>query len=203
MLCGQFVWRLLSDPMRKYLAAIFLLLVSASLAVCIQKPTEWIKYTSPEGRYSVSLPALPRLSAQEATNALGEKSPQYLAVVVEPGDVTFVIGYFDSVPGTIFSADAARDRMVRLINGTLITETTISLGDYPGRELKIVTTLPASNSAVGEKTAKGVEYMLRARLYEADKRVYVLQLISPKSLESDALSAKATKYFDSFQVVQN
>ena len=189
--------------MRKYFAAILLLLVSASLALSIQKSGEWIKYTAPEGRYSVSLPAQPSLSTQQATSATGEKFPQYLAAVVEPGDVAFVIGYFDSVPGTIFSADAARDGMVKQINGTLISETAISLGDYPGRELKIVTTPAAAKPAEGEKAAKGLEYIVRARFYEADKRVYVLQLIFPKSLESDALTAKATKYFDSFQVVRN
>lgn len=35
------------------------------------------------------------------------------------------------------------------------------------------------------------------------KYTYVLQLISPSSLDSEALAAKATKYFDSFQVVKN
>jgi hypothetical protein len=78
--------------MRKYFAAILLLPMSASLALSIQKPDEWIKYTSPEGRYSVSLPAQPNLSTQEATAADGQKFPQYLASVVEPGDVAFMIG---------------------------------------------------------------------------------------------------------------
>jgi hypothetical protein len=189
--------------MRKYFAAILLLPMSASLALSIQKPDEWIKYTSPEGRYSVSLPAQPNLSTQEATAADGQKFPQYLASVVEPGDVAFMIGYFDSVPGTIFSADAARDGMVKRVNGTLISETAISLGGYPGRELKVLTTPAPAQPAEGEKPAEAIEYIVRARFYEAGKRVYVLQFIFPKSLEGDALAAKATKYFDSFQVVKN
>lgn len=190
--------------MGKYFAAILLLLLSASLALSIQKPDEWIKYTSPEGRYTVLLPAQPSLITQEATAATGDKFSQYLASVVQPGDIAFMIGYFDNVPGTIFSADAARDGMVKRINGTLISETAISLGGFPGRELKVLAK-PAryEQPAEGTKPADGVEYTVRARFYEVDKRVYVLQLISPRSLDSEALAAKATKYFDSFQVVKN
>jgi hypothetical protein len=189
--------------MRKYLAVILLLLLSASLALSIQKPDVWIKYTSPEGRYTVLLPAQPSLTTQEATAATGDKFPQYLASVVQPGDVAFIIGYFDSVPGSIFSADAARDGMVERINGTLISETAISLAGYPGRELKVLAKPAPQQPAGGAKAADGVEYTVRARFYEVDKRVYVLQLISPRSLDSEALAAKATKYFDSFQVVKN
>ena len=168
--------------MRKYFAAILLLLMSVSLALSIQKPDEWIIYTSPEGRYRAS--------------------------VDEPG-VTFMTGYFDSVSGTTFSADAARDAMVKRINGTLISESAISLGGYPGRELKVLTKLVPVQAAEGAKPAEeakpaeAIECIVRARFYEADKRVYVLQFIFPKSLDSDALAAKATKYFDSFQVVKN
>lgn len=194
--------------MRKYSAALLLLVMSAALALSIQKPDEWIKYTSSEGRYSVSLPAQPKLNMQEATTADGQKVPIYRASVDEPG-VTFMIGYFDSVSGTTFSADAARDAMVKRINGTLISESAISLGGYPGRELKVLTKLVPVQAAEGAKPAEeakpaeAIECIVRARFYEADKRVYVLQFIFPKSLDSDALAAKATKYFDSFQVVKN
>lgn len=189
--------------MRKYFAALLLLLISASLALCFQKLGEWIKYTSPEGRYIVSLPAQPNLTTQQASTADGQKFSQHLASVTEPGDVAFVIGYFDSVPGTIFSADAARDGMVKKINGTLISDSAISLSGYPGRELKVVTK-PASAEPAGEvKDGAAVEYMVHARFYEADKRVYVLQFIFPRRLESEALVGKATKYFESFQVVKN
>jgi len=188
--------------MRKYFAAILLLLVSASIAVSTQKVDEWIKYTSPEGRYSILLPAQPKVSTQEADTADGQKFPQYLASVLEPGDVVFLVGYFDSVPGTVFSADAARDGMVRQVNGTLISETTISLDGHPGRELKVSATPATPQPAQGAKPAAAAEYVLRARFYEADKRIYVLQLIFPKSLESDVMAAKAAKYFDSFQLVK-
>jgi hypothetical protein len=189
--------------MTKCIAAILLLLINASFASSIQKPDEWIKYSSPEGRYTVSLPAQPKLSTQEATTADGQKFPQYLTSVVEPGDLAFMTGYFDSAPGTIFSADAARDGMVNQVNGTLINEARITLGSYSGRELRVVAKVPAAAPVEGEKPAATVEYIVRARFYEVDKRVYVLQVIFPKSLESEAINARAAKYFDSFQVVKN
>src|SRR6266511_2746796 len=101
--------------MTKCITAILLLLLSASLALSIPKPDEWIKYNSHEGRYTVSLPAQPNLSTQEATTPDGQKLHQYLASVTEAGDVAFVTGYFD-LDGKIFSADAARDGMVKQSN---------------------------------------------------------------------------------------
>ncbi len=189
--------------MTKCITAILLLLLSASLALSIPKPDEWIKYNSHEGRYTVSLPAQPNLSTQEATTPDGQKLHQSLASVTEAGDVAFVTGYFDLDVGKIFSADAARDGMVKQINGTLINETAISLGNHPGRGIKVLAKAPAGASAEGEKPPETVDYIVHARFYEVDKRIYILQVIFPKSLESEATNARATKYFDSFQVVKN
>ncbi len=189
--------------MTKCITAILLLLLSASLALSIPKPDEWIKYNSHEGRYTVSLPAQPNLSTQEATTPDGQKLHQSLASVTEAGDVAFVTGYFDLDVGKIFSADAARDGMVKQINGTLINETAISLGNHPGRGFKVLAKAPAGAFAEGEKPPETVDYIVHARFYEVDKRIYILQVIFPKSLESEATNARATKYFDSFQVVKN
>ncbi|HAF14075.1 MAG TPA: hypothetical protein DHU55_06280 [Blastocatellia bacterium] len=178
--------------MRTGAVVILLLLVSASLAFGMQNATDWIKYTSTEGRYTVSLPGQPQLSTQEATAGTGEKFPQYLASVTEPGDIAYMTGYFDSIPGRVFSADAARDGMVQRINGTLLTEKTISLGSYPGRDLKVLA------KAAGGTT----DYLVFARFFEVEKRIYVLQFIFPKSVETDALTARGRRYFDSFQVIK-
>jgi len=189
--------------MRKHFAAILLLIMSASPAFGSQQLDSWILYKSAEGRYSVSLPRQPTLRTQEATAATGDKLQQYVAIVVEPGDVVFMIAYYDLAPGTIFLADPVRDAMVKRINGTLMSENAISLSGYPGCELKVLTRPAPPLPAAGEKPGEAIDYIVRARFYEVDKRVYVLQLISPKSLESDSLNAKATRYFDSFQVVKN
>jgi len=177
--------------MKKCVAAILPLLIGASLALGFQKPEAWIKYDSAEGRYGVLLPSQPSVGTQESATADGTKFTQYKATVIE-GNTIFLIGYFDHVPGAEFSFDRARDGMVGAVKGTLLSESAISLGGNPGRELKVVT-----------KDEEGGEYLLRARIYDVGKRVYVLQFIFPKSVDGEAIKTAGSKYFDSFQVVTN
>jgi len=164
-------------------------LLSAGSVFGVQGAGEWIKYDSPEGRYSVLLPGPPRLTTLEAATADGEKFPQYMATASDTTGV-FSVGYFDHVPGTIFSLDKARDEMVKALKGTLVSEDSISLGASPGREFKALITAP-----------NGIEYLLQARFYDVDKRVYVLHFITARAAVDSASAARATRYFESFKVV--
>lgn len=177
--------------MKKTVAVILWLLLNTLPALCIQKPADWIKYTSPEGRYSVLLPAQPALSTQEGTSKEGQKFPQYLASVGD-ADLGYVTTYFDTLPGTTFSIDEARDALVSHTGSSLLAESSISLGNYHGREIKI--SLTADDGTV---------YIDRMRFYEVDKRIYMLQYLVPKTLESEALNAKGSRYLDSFGVLKN
>ena len=62
--------------MRKTTFATLLFLISATLAYGIQAGREWVKFTSPEGRFSVLLPHEPKFEAvidptvKEVTNAI-------------------------------------------------------------------------------------------------------------------------------------
>lgn len=51
-------------------------LISAALLFGLQAQTDWIKYNSPEGRYSILFPGEPKLSTQEGTTKEGQKFPQ-------------------------------------------------------------------------------------------------------------------------------
>jgi hypothetical protein len=174
--------------MRKAAIPVFLLLLSTSLAQAIQNP-DWINYNSAEGRYNVSLPVAPKLGSQESATADGQKFLQYMATVQQP-DAIYLIGYFDHVPGTTFSADRARDGMVAAVKGKLVSERNISLGGYAGRELLV--------STKSEET----EYVIKVKFYDTESRVYVQQFLYPKASESEAINTKAKKYFDSFQILQ-
>lgn len=176
--------------MRKFVTAVLLVVTSASFALSVQKQAEWIKHTSAAGRYSVLLPSAPTIGTQESATADGEKFTQYKATL-EEGNGVFLIGYFDHVPGTVFSMDRARDGMVAAVKGTLLNEREISLSGSLGREWKIAASAPS-----------GIEFILRARSFDIDKRIYVLQFIVPK-LEDDATALqRATKFFDSFEVLR-
>ncbi len=177
----------------KRTSAIALVLISAVLLCsgCKSRTTDWIKYNSPEGRYSILLPGEPKLSTQESAMATGEKFTQYIAASRDSSGAVCMVGHFDFPPGTTFSFDDGRDGMVAAVKGTLISEKTISLGSYPGRELKV--------SAMG---ADGNGYIVRARFYHTGLRVYVVQMIIAKSSDGPGADAKSVKYFDSFQVTK-
>ena len=171
---------------KRVFALAFLLLSSA--LVSAQTHDEWIKYDSKEGRYSVLLPSQPTVDSQEATSTSGNKFTQYKATVAG-ADVVYMIGYFDYSPPTTFTLDKGRDGMVTAVKGTLLSERAISLGGAPGREIH-----------VGAKDESGLEFVISARFYDIDRRVYVVQFITTKA--GEAADMDANKYFDSFQVVK-
>ena len=176
--------------MKRTLATLTILLVSAAVSAgqehkeTGQTPQGWIKYTSAEGRYNVSLPQQPTLSTEETTASTGEKLPQYMALVTE-GNGGYMVAYFDYPSDMTFSLDKARSGMVEGIHGTLIGEESISLGGSPGRQVRIEA-----------KYSSGEVFIDRVRFYDVNRRIYVLQCIVPKT---EAVN-QCEKFFDSFKV---
>jgi hypothetical protein len=176
--------------MRTVGAGLLCFATGSAVAVLAQTPEEWIKYTSTEGRYSVMLPAQPTIGSQEATSSDGVKFTQYKAGVLS-SDVAYMIGYFDYRGEMTFTLSRARDGMVAGVKGTLVSERSISLGGYPGSDLRVLA-----------KDETGTEYDMRSRFYDIDRRVYVIQFIAPKSTPVEIVDPKAARYFDSFQVLK-
>jgi hypothetical protein len=172
--------------MRKPIAT-FIVFLGCVLGVSAQGNNEWIKYTSTEGRYSVSVPQEPKVSNHETVASTGEKVPQYLASSPD-GNGILMVGYFD-IGEMTFSFDKARDGMLTAMSATLMGEETISLGSSPGRSLKLLA-----------KASDVQEFIDRVRFFEVGKRVYVLQCIFPKLEESPAIVEKCAKFFDSFKL---
>jgi hypothetical protein len=153
-----------------------------------QPDASLLRYTSPEGRYAVLLPAQPNLSSQQVNAPDGTPMTQYMAMA--SGDMGMVmVAYFDYPGDVVFSLDKARDGMVNSIKGTLLDEHSMSLGGAPGRQVKI-----------SARTEQGMEFIDRARFYDVKPRVYVLQCISPKSVDSAAIAERCEQFFDSFRV---
>lgn len=147
-----------------------------------------LRYTSPEGRYSVLLPARPTLSSQQVSAPDGTPMTQYMAMAT--GNMgMMMVAYFDYAADVVFSLDKARDGMVNSIKGTLLDEHSMSLGGAPGRQVKI-----------SARTEQGMEFIDRARFYDVKPRVYVLQCIFPKSIDSAETVERCEQFFDSFRV---
>jgi hypothetical protein len=172
----------------KVIALAVLVFMITGVGFGFQRSTDWVKYNSPEGRYSVLVPTQPTLTTQETTASTGEKLPQYLASSPDGNGVLMIV-YFDYSTEMAFSLDKARDSMVTAMNGTLLDEDSISLGSSPGRSLKLLA-----------KAADQQEFIVRAKLYDVGRRVYVLQCIFPKSEDSPTVVAKCGRFVDSFKV---
>ena len=167
-----------------------LVLLIAALPFALQGQTGWIKYDSPEGRYSVLFPGEPKLTTQDTTAATGEKMLQYLAMSSDSGAV-YMVGYFDSAANMTFSFDKARDGFVAAVKGTLLGEKAVSLDGNPGRELKVLA-----------KISEADELIMMVRFFQAGMRIYVIQLIVPKSSEAATSAEKNVNYFDSFRIIK-
>lgn len=150
--------------------------------------SKWFTYTSPQGRYSVSMMEQPKLSTQNITAASGDDLLQYMAgASADPAYL--MVGYFDYPPTNTFSLTAARDGMVNSLHGTLLGDESISLGGSPGRAIKI-----------SAKTESGLDFVTRARFYDISRRIYVLQCLVPVSDEGPGAMQICDQFFDSFRV---
>ena len=167
-----------------------LLLVLLAGAAAAQKTTDWIKYTSVEGRYSVSLPSDPKISQQETVGADGVKFPQYMAASAD-GIGALIVAYFDLPASAAFSLDKGRDGLISGMKAALISEDSISLGGASGRQWKL------------SAESGGVLLIIRAQMYTIGSRVYLLECVFPKSEDAAAVEAKAGRLFDSFKVNAN
>ena len=148
------------------------------------------RYISDQGRYSVLFPAEPELSTQNIIVPTGGQTVQYMATSFAEGTV-FLVGYFDYPAGVTFSLNKARDGMVEGLKGTLLDEQSISLGGAPGRQLRI-----------GGRLENGTEFMNRARFYDMQPRVFVLQCMISKDQDGPVAAQKCESFFESFQVKQ-
>ncbi len=178
--------------MRTATAIFLIFMMSATVAVGVQGQSDWMKYDSPEGRYSVLFPCKPELSTQQTTAKTGEKLPQYLAACADPdttNDLGYMVAYFDEGPNMTFSFDEARDGFLAAVKGTLLSGKTIQLGTYEGREFK-----------ASAKSPDGKEYIFLVRFYLVEKRIYAIQFIFAKSAESERNAEKGAKFLDSLKV---
>jgi len=145
-------------------------------------------YWAPDGAFSVLLPAPPRLSSQESKGKNGEPFTQYMTQARD--DTTYVlVAYFNYGPTIKFVLDDAVDGMVGAVKGTLLSREPISLGGFRGQQ--------ASAEA---KTESGIPYMVRARVYDVNRRVYSLQCLSPKATDPAAIAEKCERFLNSFKV---
>lgn len=157
--------------------------------VAVQTETPWIKFSSPEGRFSVLLPHEPKFESVAASDTSGITNYRYSDLENGHG---FICEYFD-VESTGADLqhflDVTRDGIVSGANATKLGEEKITLNTYPGRELQLLL-----------KVNEGVEITGLTRIYLVDKRLYSVTFLHLKTMDATAAADLGRKFFSSFEL---
>ena len=157
-------------------------------------PKAWKEFSSAQGVFTVLLPGIPTRQSRETDSAAGPAD--YITYTLQTEAAVYFIAYVDfpEVPydekGVKKILDGGRDGALKTINGKLISETEISLRGIPGRALAV----------------EGPGELLRARIYLAGLRLYLVMLVANKNQiatpESAGLyEAAVDRFLSSFKLM--
>lgn len=150
----------------------------------------WISYTPPEGGFEVLAPkAFTRTEDKTPTEA-GEIA--YVNLMAQDGTHLLYSLVYSDMPETLVASgdpqkllQGARDGVARQFRGYVEKEAAITLGEYPGLEIRI------------QGTSEKINLDIRSRFYLVKNRLYQLNIIVQRGYEG---LADAGKYFGSFKL---
>jgi hypothetical protein len=152
----------------------------------VERHADWYNFTSVEGAFSVLMPRTPDESSA-TDHSSGHTELMYGAKV---GPVAYVVRYADYPPDVIKNAgtdnwlDSERDYLVISVPGKLMSERTISIEGYPGRELRV--------------QADDGKFRI-ARLYLVKDRLYKVYAVMP---DQNSITPKIEQFLDSFTLLK-
>jgi hypothetical protein len=145
----------------------------------------WVKFTSPEGRFSVFMPEIPQDKTETVDSAHGPYTT-HLFIVRDTTSV-YLIGWVDYDPSFAFNRqaelEANRDNFVKGINARLVTTRPTVIDGY---------------SAI-EFTAETADKVFKSRVFLVGRRPYQIVIGSPKTLDD---TATTQRFFSSFKVTR-
>lgn len=159
--------------------------ISLALLAVGFRQAEWPKFKSTEENFVISMPGEPE---QERNSAPGPFGNGHHIYSVESNGISYTISnsVFENPPARPKdikrALDLARDLLLTVSVGKLLSDRDISLGGFPGREVRI------------EKDKK----IWSLRAYIVKGRMYQLMTTEPKAKEQ---SPETSKFFDSFQLL--
>ncbi len=146
---------------------------------------DWIEYRSDKGGYTVLLPAEPKVTTQQADSAAGPI--EVTMALVEMGDHAAGASFNDVPQGAQGDPETllkgGREGAAKNLNGTVVSNKSIKLGDYPGTEFVV----DVPNNLV---------YM--ARVYLVNDRLYQVMFLAPKD-QIDQYDVQG--FFESFKLL--
>lgn len=152
---------------------------------------EWKDFTSEAGKFSVQMPGVPEEKTQPVNVAkLGNVN--MFTYTLEQSDGAYMAAYNDYPMGLFAQVspdkvlDGARDGAVGNVEGgKLVSEQKITIDGYPGRDI------------VAEGTKGSITFVIKARIYLVNYRLYQCMAILQKDKSS---SIDAAKFLDSFKL---
>ena len=143
----------------------------------------WIKFSSPEGRFSVLIPETPEDKAETQNSSHGPYTT-HLFIVRDSASV-YLIGWVDYDPSFNFNRqaelEANRDNFVKGIEATLVSTRPTVIDGYSGIEF----------------TAETADRVFKSRVFLVGRRPYQIVIGSAKGFDDTASTAR---FFNSFKV---
>ncbi|NTW99209.1 MAG: hypothetical protein HGB35_04635 [Geobacteraceae bacterium] len=165
----------------------YVLLLLILISAGCQK-AEWKPFTSAQGGFSVLMPDIPVEKTEQANTVAGMIALHMFSL--EQKESAYVVTYSDfpvAVNQTVDSKavlDSSRDGAVASFQGKLLTETSISIDGFPGRDLKI-------------ESPDGL-HTVRLRIFLVKNRLYQVMIVTTK----ERVDLKDNfKYLDSFKLL--
>lgn len=150
----------------------------------------WQEFKSAEGNFAVLLPGRPTEVSQTSQTEIGKVPIRFFTAT--SGPVEYVVMYADypivfNTPGAIkASLDGGREMLLNSNQGTLLSETQIAYGRFPGREWKVST--PGGP--------------IWTRSYLVHQRLYSLIVGLQGNADTKPPDPKAVgRFFDSFKLI--
>ena len=145
---------------------------------------EWPRFKSTEENFTISMPAEPKQERTAGRTPLGNGHHIYS---LDDNGVSYTVSYsvLDNAPtpkDLKRTLDMARDMVAMVTNGKLLTDTDISIDNFPGRLVRI------------EKDKR----IWTVHAYIVKDRMYQLMTTEPKAKEPNA---SAAKFFESFHLL--
>ena len=143
----------------------------------------WVKFTSPNGRFSVLMPEIPPEKTETTDSANGPYTT-HLFVVRDTTSV-YLIGWVDYDPSFNFNRqaelEANRDNFVKGIQATLLSSKETVIDGYNAIEF----------------TAEAGDRIFKSRVFLVGRRPYQIVIGSPKGMDD---TARVERFFNSFKV---
>jgi hypothetical protein len=174
---------------KKASTAALIVLICSVIAFGFQQPSDWVSFSSPEGRFSIGAPTKPQENVKDIDSAVGKL--QLHSFPSSSAIAYFMVSYGDypnepAADRRELVLDGVRDGVIKGLEGELISETKISIDGYPGREL------------LAKKSIEGSETTFNWRLYLVGRRVYQVAVATKKA---DSTTPEITKFLNSFRLI--